>query len=659
MLQLATFSITFLSCLLLLRSSRLASPAEYLIYFFLFFSAEIIISGNLLSSYNVLDDVKYWLLAGISFFIFSLIILLITHGKSAFIISRPNNLIHNVVATQWSNFEKMLIIPMGITVLLIICINFTVIVLTPPHHWDGMTYHLPRMLYYLKQHNLNYFDANYWAQVVHPKNSTILVLYSYLVSGKNENATQLVQFIAYIVSIASVYAISLQLSTKKQALFAALTSGLLIEWILQSTTLQNDLLITAFFGITIYSLLAFRKTGKHIYLALSVTGASIALGIKASVLLPLLSAGIIALFCLYDKKISIKKTAINTSIFMSFGIIALLIFTMPAGYLDNYRQFGHPVGPASVRTMHSFEGMPIEGVVKNGSKNMLRYSMEFLSADGIPRIGIVNSTQNFARNIPAKLISMAGINLESPEATRVAFTIIKNPAIHPDFSYWGVLGFALIWPMVLISAFGRKQGIAFRIFSIASIIFLITQAYAGPYDPWRGRYFAIAAILAVPVAAQVLNIKHRLFQIYLLVVILTACTAALSATILRNDGPLISYDHNGKHTKSIFIMDRMELLTINKPESYPTLKKFEDNVPQDSIVAIYLSEDSLEYPLFGEKLDRTLIPVKPFAKPSIAIPLNAEYLLYQSGFPCASENDIHLGENWFLRKLDNGNRKCF
>jgi hypothetical protein len=106
-------------------------------------------------------------------------------------------------------------------------------------------------------------------------------------------------------------------------------------------------------------------------------------------------------------------------------------------------------------------------------------------------------------------------------------------------------------------------------------------------------------------------------------------------------------------------MDRMEQLTRNGIEYLEPLKRFDRLVPGNAAVAVFLYEDSFEYPLFGNHLTRTIIPVNSFTKGFQSIPLNAEYLLYTTnGFPCAASSDVYLGADWYLRKLTERNRTC-
>jgi 4-amino-4-deoxy-L-arabinose transferase-like glycosyltransferase len=279
---------------------------------------------------------------------------------------------------ELSRFEKLLLAPLILTALLLGILNLIVIIFTAPHNWDSMTYHLARVAYYLQHDNLNYFDANYWAQVIHPKNSSLLLLYTYLISGRNENLTQLVQFIAYWVAICGVYAISIKAGNNKtQSIFAAMVGALLTEWLMEATTTQNDMILVAFSGAITYFLLAFRKTSKLKYLIWAALGIGLSLGTKSAYLLVLPSIGLVALYALFAPKL--RSLLRNFAFFVACILVAISIFALPSGYMENYRNFGHPIGPDEVRKLHSFEGEPISYIAMNGTRNIIRYGFEFLS----------------------------------------------------------------------------------------------------------------------------------------------------------------------------------------------------------------------------------------------------------------------------------------
>ena len=87
---------------------------------------------------------------------------------------------------------------------------------------------------------------------------------------------------------------------------------------------------------------------------------------------------------------------------------------------------------------------------------------------------------------------------------------------------------------MLLSIVGVIKPTDARMLALAAVLFLFSQAYAGPYDPWRGRYFAIAAIFAVPIVGVCLQTQKRFLRGYLVLIVLAGCVSAMTAVVLRS-----------------------------------------------------------------------------------------------------------------------------
>lgn len=104
-----------------------------------------------------------------------------------------------------------------------------------------------------------------------------------------------------------------------------------------------------------------------------------------------------------------------------------------------------------------------------------------------------------------------------------------------------------------------------------------------------------------------------------------------------------------------FQEDRIAQLTRKGPY-YEVVKQFDEMVPKNAAVAVFLHGDSYEFPLFGENRSRKLYPVNSFINGAQPIPEEAEYLLYVFDYPDADPaNDTLLGDvfgsRWYLRPL--------
>ena len=655
-----------LSCCFLLNLLKFKGIVENIIFFFCLCSAQIVLIGYLLSVINKLGDIRYWAIMGILLLLIIIIIILINPTIRKSLPDSKFNLIpiiHKIkLLIIWYKklpiFQKFVLTPIIFTTFLVGIINLITIVYTAPNNIDSMTYHLARVAYFLQHNNINYFGANYWAQVTHPKNSSLLLLFTYLVSGRNENLTQLVQYISYWIAVSCVYGISRTTGNNRtQSIFSALVSALLINWLMEATTTQNDLIITAFLGLIIYSLFAYYKSHEWKYLIISSLGIGLSIGIKANVFLPIISIAFIVIFIFINPGDDKHHRLRAFCFFVLFSVISISMFAFPAGYLENYKNFGHPIGPQNVREDHAFEGESLGYILKNGTKNLIRYGLDSLSLDGIYPANTFIKIQDLIRFIPLEIIKGIGIDLESEEASRVTFFYQKKPLSNEDRSYTGVFGFGLIWLMVILSLTGVLKSEGSKLLSFAAVIFFITQAYSGPYDPWRGRYFISWAIFAVPTIGPAIQVKNKYIRGYLFLIILLGCISALSSVCFKETKALLYINEQGKITSDLFSQNRLFQLT-NGRRRYETLVKYEKLVPIKATVATYLQIGSFEYPLFGKSLTRTILPINSFDKGLQPIPVNAQYLLYDVSYPCASTNDINLGNNWFLRHLTDLNRNC-
>jgi Dolichyl-phosphate-mannose-protein mannosyltransferase len=558
---------------------------------------------------------------------------------------------------QCSRADQLILFITLPTAIALAAYSFVFVCITAPGNWDSMTYHLARMAYFRQQGHLDHFAANYWAQVTHPRLSAILTLYAFNLFNETDNFTQLIQYAAYIFSAVSLFGISRLIGASiAHSLLIASLSCLLIEWLMQSTTTQNDMIITSFVGATVYYLLKFSKSGESKYLAVSAIPVSLALATKASFLLVLPSLAVVGFYAVVRSNSASKWRAVACCIISL--VICVALISAPSGYIKNYLEYGDPVGPKSVRELHSFEGRSLTYRLRNGSKNMLRYTLDFLSLDGLPPAPSVMILQGELRKPLKKVSELVAVDLEGEEAIIAGFFLDKRPQSHEDFSYWGITGFAFALPLCLLSIVRFRRCPTAAVFGLSFVLFFMAQAFAGPYDPWRGRYFAAGAIFALPSLIPYLRIRGVIWKSYIVFVVLIAAISAVSAVLVRKNSYAFTFTYKEASFRSVFSMDRIQQLTRNRPEFNQIIRRFEQIVPHGAVVAVSVQGDTYEYPFFGEKLTRTLVPINDFEKGLREIPEAATFLVYDRSYRCAQPSDIELSPTLYLRRLTESNRGC-
>ena len=634
------------------RAFKPASVPEFLLVGFTSLASVIIISGYALSSFDQLAVVAWWAALSALWLTLSIVVSGLLKGKGKTDIGsllRGSGRRLLLWYGSLSTFEKGLLFPPMVTLVFLGCVNLLLVVFVAPHNWDSIAYHLPRMAYYLQHGNLRYFEADYWAQVVHPKNSTVLFLYTYLVSGRNENLVQFVQYLSYWVSIVSVYAISRRVGGNVTAsIFSASVFGLFIEALMEAVTTQNDFLWTVFLAISLYALISYRTHPNRKYLFLTAVGISLALGVKASSILAIPALVIVGVFAVVGKQP--QHALRDVGVLIMALVVGLSLLTLPSGYYDNFARFGNAVGPTDVVDEHSFAGTSSVQAIQEGVKNVVRYSMDFLSLDGLPPSGITREAQRVIRILPRELIISMHVETDKSKVYPATFDPDRLPSAHEDMSSLGILGFALMWIAVVRTLFFKTSPL-FRVLALATLAYFFAQCFSGPYQAWRGRYFLFAGVLGAPTIVDMIRgVSAGFWRACLIAVTVAGCLCAFSAVVLRPVNDPRGYTRS-QDAFSLFGRDRLSQLTTNIHKYYKPISQFEEEVPKDAVVAVCLPQSGFEYPLFGDKLTRTLIPINSFVHGVQPIPKEASFLVFSSEVMRPMREDEFLGEAYYLRKL--------
>ena len=603
---------------------------------FIVISATIIVSGYVASASGHLSDWRVWFVTE------TLLAVLFVAGTSrAHNWPEPRTEAGPLTVRE----DRVFIWPLAGALAVSGVLNAVVFFATAPHAWDGLTYHLARVAYYLQHNSLDYYDANFWAQVTHPRNTAVLSLYSYLAGGRHEAGASIWQLIAYWSVPPVIFGITEEIGgTRREALFAALISGSLTIALVQAMAANNDMVLAAYSACVVYELLRYRTDGGIEHLALAASAAGLGIGSKVVFAAELVPAGVLALTILRG-----KGGARPWILGAACAAAACVLFVAPSGYVETTRLFGSPLGPQSVRVELAFAGRPLQYRLAEGSKNVLRHGVDFLSLDGLPRLRVFNAAQDALSALAAGLISRSGIHLESPPEARGAFESHRVQRAHESWSYFGVLGFALIWPSA-IAALLRRRNRDRTLFACLAVLFLVTLAYAAAYDPWQGRYFLASAPYAVPLAGVWITARTRPARIYAVSIVWLASVSALCAVLLHTNSTLIPVSYVGHVQPSIFSLDRIGQMAKDAGHE-EVFRRYEALVPRDATVAVLLPPEYPEYVLFGEGLTRRLVPINSFRLGRQPIPDNASFLVFVAALESPREGDTHLGDEWYLRRL--------
>lgn len=636
---------------------------EFILFGYTAAIASVLVIGYTLSVFHVFGMLQAWSASNVGLFMLVSGVCILRGVTWQELRSRVPVLNLRRLLKEVASFpraERWCIYALTSTVLVTFLLNLAVALASTPENVDSLNYHLARVAYYLQFQNLGHYQANFWAQIMHSNGSAVVLSFVFLATNRNENLMQLPQLAAYVVSLFAVYGTTRRIGgSRSLSWIAALIFGLLTEVLMEAVTTQNDLVLTACVGISTYGLFAYRDTRQFKFMVLTIIGLALAAATKVTILTLVPSLLLIAVYTLGGTRWDSAAQAARVGAWsISIGFLALILFVLPSGYLENYRVFGDPLGSKEIGTQTSPLDQPTGQVLANGSKNLIRLSLDFFSLDGFPPGTITRRIQSDMRALPIYILRALNLNLEEHPTFRAGFRYERPPRAHEDFSYWGILGFALLGPITLQTSLGFWRNSGAWILACAALLSIVAVAFMLYYEPFHGRRLITTGLFSAPamvgfltfvfgsrdIISPRMQVFLRVVRAYVLLIILLGCVSAVSAILFRMNSSIVPY-----YERSIFAMNRIEQLTRSHLENLQPLTKFEQLVPADAVVAV--DYDRYEYIFFGKGLTRTLLPVGKIVKENLSLSSAAQFLLYAGKSPSARPHDISLGGDLYLRKL--------
>jgi hypothetical protein len=679
------------------------SMIDIIITAYIVFCGSVIFTGFVLSEFNKINDRRFW-----AWGVFIPATVFFLQFTRLFQRDRRENftffeLIGSRIQLIWNwfgnlnTFLKFLFGGLLLTFIIIESTNLLLITYTVPNEWDSMTGHLNRLMYYLQHGTMAHFGGTNWNIDTYPRSVSTIQIYNYLMSGKGENWFKVIHHAAYLIIGFATFGITRNLTNNFSAsVFCGLVIWLLPNVLLQAGTTDTDIVLASYLASLIYFLFTYREKlwRRYLYLAGIVFG--IALGHKITFVFSFLPVLAIIWYTVFweekwsrvvdvrkpsfSAKKQIEKINDNPNIFflafsrfkhLFFGVfIGVCLFTLPTGYLKNLKVYGHPIGPPTALKHQSIERAGSkENLFKQGSRNAIRYTLDLVNLDGLRNWNSGEVLNERMKSPIIKLEKSTNLKLEeTTDFTIVPFTYHKRFEFYNGNPYWGIFGFALILPLILLVLLGIiKGGKAYYVLGIAFVFHFLALSFSAPYDPWKGRYMISTAVYAVPFLALLFTQekwtlagkKVLLLKTYVgLVVFVGGISAFLAIFLNERSLPIAAF---GK--PSAFHIDRISAQTWARPDITLAYKKFDEIVPQNATVALGTINDDFEYPLWGKHLNRKLIPINPFEKGVQPIPKEADYLFFDKSVINPQKGDIRLGtdttltnlivkgEDYYLRKL--------
>ncbi|WP_439580848.1 ArnT family glycosyltransferase [Dyadobacter bucti] len=662
-------------------AKKIAQPSltEWVIVCFILFAGSVIPAGFVLSALDLTADIFAWI-PGV-FIVLGVHLLLWTF----LLPSKPSYSIRAIIANRAGTFKiwgrelsvylKSIFIILFGTLAVMAVTNLILVLFTAPNEWDSMTGHLNRAIRYIQRGTMEHFGGTNWNMDTYPKSPTTIHIFTYLISGNIENAFKFIHHASYYVTLVSVFGIAQRIGRSLSAsFFCALAYGMFLDFLMQAVTTETDIVLTAYLSCLLYFLFTYYTTRDNRYLYLAGMAFGIAFGHKITFALLLPSVFVVMLYAVFlapGFKVFFERTLrLGTAI-----LLAMLVYTLPTGYIKNVMVFGHPIGPPTSLKHQSVERAgSLSNLFEQGSRNVVRYAYDFANLDGIRNAQWGYDVNSVMREPLVVLEDKLHMRLDDElDFTIFPFAFQRRFDFYNANPYWGVFGFALIIPLILLVFIRVFRSRVHWFLSLAFCLHFAAISYSAPYDPMKGRYFIETGLFGVLFLLllfshhrlSIIKPRRNLWKGYVMTIVILACISAVMSVYLNiRCLPFKAFGH-----ESALKMERIQFQTFARPDVTKAYETYDSIVPQNATVALATVNSDFEYPLYGEKLTRKLISINPFEQGLRPIPKEADYLFYAKsvindtskikslptdirlGSDTSMNNLIEKGQDYYLRKL--------
>jgi Dolichyl-phosphate-mannose-protein mannosyltransferase len=434
-----------------------------------------------------------------------------------------------------------------------------------PSNWDSMTYHLSRAAYWLQYHSVGQYPGATIRQAASPPNAEILQAWTMLLTG-TDRWVEVVQWLALTGIALTTYtgARLLRFSPSSSA-FAAALFVVLPEPILQSTTTQNDLVVSFFIAAAAMFMVRGMRDGNLGDLAIAGAATGLAVGTKGTALLagPALLVIVLAALRAYRPN---RRVVVATVGFAVAGITVLGAFNYILNVVNRHDALG------GVQQLVGAEG---------SNSDRLSIAVQdlwtFADAPGINAAWIEQIVERPAKSI---LGGIAGQDWP--------FTV--RTTIQEDTTAYGLIGF-LVFPVVLLVALlSPRASPGCRVLACAVVVSLLVFALNVADPRWAGRLIMPSLALGAPLLAFASRGQWSMG------VVSGAAILSLVPCVLQNpQKPLLVPP--GQQT--VFDWSRITQMTFTRPEMAGVLRAFNARTHPNDALAFVGAEDSWDYPFFG------------------------------------------------------------
>ena len=609
------FAFLIVLCTSVIISSlfQFKSLVQFLLSIYLLTFANIVITSEFASIFNLLNNRFFFLGMHCSFLLVSFL-LWKARGKPP-LFSPVIRLWRELRTTKLFNLLKNhpFLFLLGLGVFIAYGIGLLLVLKVAPNNYDGLVAYMARVGYWFQHGNFKPWPTWNIGQTQNPINAQIQIFWTILF-WRTDTFAGIVQWFAAIFCFIAIYGISRQLSkTRPQALFASFVFALFPIIILESTSVQSHLSGATLLLISFYFLFAGYQNSSKSDLIFTGLAFGLSLGVHGIMIFAIPGFFVAIIFMAIKKKSIIFEflKPIIISLLLSFLLFSSFI------YVQNTIYTHYPLGDNQINNNWSplYDSNVIQqesywlpkNVLKYTFYNICRYSFASYDLTGIPE-AISNPFYKLRDLIYIPLFETTKNPLQHEQ-----FDIfVHMPAVSENWAWFGLVGYFLFYPLIIyesVVAIKRKEPI--RCILILNII-IYTLVWAGLLareDGWHmysSRYFIPAGVLFAPLISSVYG--KRLFN-KILVPIIVISSLFISFFTIRDNYSKPLYSDG-----AILKWTRLEQLYQVGWEQYPVILSVENTIPKKARLGLLLQNNTIEYPFLGQYFERTLITILPYSK---------------------------------------------
>lgn len=324
---------------------------EKILWFLLIFASVLVVSTEFLSYFNLLERK----------IVISLWILIFLFGFFFYFKNLPKKKFFHLKNYFLLNIESFFFI---IPIIIIVSLTFLISLIYPPNTPDGLSYHMPRVMQWIQNKNINFYPTSDTRQLyLGPFSGLVIMHLMFLINS--DFLSNLVQWLSMVFCIMNVSLIAKKLGGNLNAqLVSSLFCATIPMGILQSTGTQTDYVVSLWITSIVFFLISYLIDNKEKYVLGFAISLSLAILTKQTAYFFALS------FCIWLFIYIIKSKPKH---FKYLFLIPLIILIINFGhYMRTYKTFDNPISSDNLGVKSEIINLQSisSNIIRNISLNM-------------------------------------------------------------------------------------------------------------------------------------------------------------------------------------------------------------------------------------------------------------------------------------------------